>query len=171
MGEDLSALDSNRPMKPIPDRSSERGVTLLELILAALLISTVVASLLKLFSVSQRGGVTMRSEVRASALARNKLDELKNLARKSSLDGTFANITRSSKAQAFSVTQVAVVSGKAYTWRVSATFASQNLTQATDVTSNTVTSRLLHLEAWTGWSDQSQARALTIEAYVADQTR
>jgi hypothetical protein len=72
---------------------------------------------------------------------------------------------------AFSVTQVAIVSGKAYTWRVSATFASQNLTQATDVTSNTVTSRLLHLEAWTGWSDQSQARALTIEAYVADQTR
>jgi type II secretory pathway pseudopilin PulG len=158
-------------MHPIKGQASERGITLLELLLAALLISTVVASLLKLFSVSQRGGVTMRSEVRASALARTKLDDIKNLARRSSLEGTFIGVTRSAMVQAYSLTQVSVVSGKPYTWNVTTAFATQNLTQTTDVSSTTVTSRLLHLTAWTTWSDQSVPRSLTLEAYVADQTR
>lgn len=158
-------------MPPCHGQASEKGTTLLELIMAALLIATVIAALLKLFVVNQRGGVTMRSEVRASALARTKLDDLKSLARRSSLEGTFANVTRSALIQAYSLTQVAQVSGKAYTWRVSTAYAAQNLTHVSDVTSNTVTTRLLHFQAWTSWSDQSRPRSLTLEAYVADQTR
>jgi len=151
-------------------RPSERGVTLLELLMAALLISTVIASLLKLFSVSQRGGVTMRSEVRASALARTKLDDLKNLARRNSMDGTFSRLTLSALVSSYSVTQVALVSEKAFTWQVSTKFAAQNLTVVTDVTSNTVATRMVHFCSWVTWSDQSRPQNLTVHAFVADLT-
>lgn len=155
-------------MRPFRGRPSEQGVTLLELMMAALLIATVIASLLKLFAVGQRGGVTMRSEVRASALARTKLDDLKNLARRSSMDGTFSGITRCALAQAYAVTQVAMVSEKAFTWNVSSCFAAQDLTTVADVTSTTVVSHMIHLLSWVTWSDQGRPRNLTIEAYVAD---
>lgn len=148
--------------------NAERGVTFIELILAALMIGTVIASLLKVFGVVQKGGVSMRSEVRASALARSHLDDMKDLARQSSSNGTFALVTMTSLAQSYAVTQTTVVSEKAYTWKVSSRFASQSVSVVADVSSTTVVSKLVHFSSWVSWRDGASPRSLTLEAFVAE---
>lgn len=154
--------------KPQASSDQERGVTFIELILAAVMIGTVIVALLRVFGVVQKGGVSMRSEVRASALARSHLDDLKDLARQSSTNGTFALLTTTSLAQAYALTQTTIVSNKAYLWKVSSSFATQNVSYVADVSSTTVVSKLIHFSSWVSWQDGGAARGLTLEAFVAE---
>lgn len=151
-----------------PGTVQERGVTFIELILAALMIGTVIVALLRVFGVVQKGGVSMRNEVRASALARSHLDDLKDLARQSSSNGTFALLTTASLVQAYAVTRTTVVSNKSYLWKVSTRFAAQDVSHVADVSSTTVVSKLIHFSSWVAWQDGSAARGVTLDAFVAE---
>lgn len=157
-----------RHEKSIHGAIHEKGVTFIELIMAAVLIGTVIVALLRVMGVVQKGGVSMRNEVRAGALGRSKLDDLKDLARQASLNGTFALLTQTSLVQSYGVTQTTVVSGKSYVWKASSAFASQSVSVVADVGSNTVTTSLIHFVSWVEWKDGGTARDLTLEAFVAD---
>ena len=58
----------------------ERGVTFIELSFSALILGMLVVGLMRVFDVTGRGGVAMRGEIRATSLARGKLDDLKDTA-------------------------------------------------------------------------------------------
>ena len=151
-------------------KDSEKGVTFIELAFAALLLAMTVISLMKVFMLSNAGGVSMRAEVRATALAKSKLDDFKELSRRYGMAGVFDLVTQSAEVQAAAVTQTTVISGQAFIWKVNAVYALQNLTAVADVTYTAATS-LIHWRSWVGWRDKGQAQALTLEALVADQTQ
>ena len=153
---------------PKTENTSERGVTFIELAIASLLLAITVIGLMKVFMLSDSGGVSMRAEVRATALAKSKLDDIKELARRYSMAGVFDLVTQAAEVQADAVTQTVLISGQPFTWKVSAVYALQNLTHVADVTYTAATS-LIHLRSWVAWQDKGQAQAMTLEALVADQ--
>jgi prepilin-type N-terminal cleavage/methylation domain-containing protein len=150
---------------------SEAGFTLVELLIAALILATAVTITINVFGVNMNHASQSRNELKGSALAVSKLDEFKDYARRAGMAGAFSKITQSAVTANFNLTtNVARINDVNYTWRVEAFFSYQNGTVVADVTSNTVTSKLLRLLCSVDWKEGSDPRRLTLTTYVADVT-
>jgi Tfp pilus assembly protein PilV len=102
----------------------QRGVTLLELTIAAFIMTLVIVSSLKLFSVLTKGVISAKNHARAGNLVSSRLDELQNMAHEMSYSGGWNYVTCSPLAIEYSsVTQISRIDGMSFTWTVSPYYA------------------------------------------------
>jgi prepilin-type N-terminal cleavage/methylation domain-containing protein len=159
---------------------TQSGFTLIELLIAALILVTAVTVTIEVFGVNYKATSLSRNQLKAQTLATAKLDEFKDFARRYALSGavpqtttaTFQSITLSAYAAACALTtNVARINDLNYNWSVTAGFAYQSGSIVADVTSNTVTTKLLKLTSYVRYYEGSDPRELTLTGYVADTSR
>jgi type II secretory pathway pseudopilin PulG len=159
---------------------SETGFTLVELLIAALILATAVTVTIEVFGVNYRASSQSRNQLKAQTLATAKIDEFKDFARRYALSGdvpqsvtdTFQAITTSAYAVNCALTSnVVTINDLKYSWQVTSAFAYQNGSVVAQVTSVTVTTKLLMLNSYVRYYEGNDPRELTITGYVADTSR
>jgi prepilin-type N-terminal cleavage/methylation domain-containing protein len=150
---------------------SEAGFTLVELLIAALILATTITITINIFGVNMNHASQSRNQLKGSALAVAKLDEFKDYARRASMAGSFSKITLSAMAASYNLTSnVARINDLNYTWRVEAFYCYQSNTAVIDSTGTTVATKLLRLLSSVDWLEGSDPRRVTLTTYVADVT-
>jgi prepilin-type N-terminal cleavage/methylation domain-containing protein len=148
---------------------NQRGYSLVEIMVAAAVLSLTVTSLLKSFHTQLRAAVGGRMSLRAEALAWDKLDTIKTTARNYSMSGGFDRLTMSAAVSDFSLTHSTSVDGVNYTWAVSHSWSS--VTGTPDPQDVTWTSSIMRFSANVQWVDNLVPRNVTVTTYVSDITQ
>ena len=150
----------------------QKGVSLVEILVAMLVLSFGVAVLMKSMDAILIRQTKVRNDLRAATLLRGKLEGLKDHARRLSDAGSFKYLTLSPMVVASSVTQVAMVDKRAFTWSVSGTFVSMSaagVVAPLGTSFNAYAYRMVGLVTWgeAGFSKISTGTAQPIVRYVS----
>jgi prepilin-type N-terminal cleavage/methylation domain-containing protein len=151
--------------------TAQKGFTLIELMIAAVILATTVAITINVFGINMKQSSQARNQLKASELARAKLDDYKDYARRASINGGFTSITQSSFAIAYDLSNTTTVNDLKLTWRVERAYCYQNGLVVSDVTTNTVTSKMLRLLATVNWYEGWDPKKITMTTYVSDITQ
>jgi prepilin-type N-terminal cleavage/methylation domain-containing protein len=148
----------------------QKGVTLLEVVMAILVISLTVAAMIKALDQTLKGQAQARNRLRASTIAITKLDAMKDYVRQAALGGSFRSVTCCSPmAQDFALTHSAIVENKAFTWRVTGDYVDVTLVSGTvSIVARTYTTKALSLTAAVFWKEQVFFKALSQSVIVTD---
>ena len=147
----------------------QKGLTLIEVVMAILVISLTVAAMIKALDQTLKGQTQARNRLRASTIAISKLDALKDYSRQAALGGSFKYLTCSPLVVAYNQTQVAMVENKAFTWQVTGgwvdiTFVAGLVT----VLPRTYTTKAISYTAAVFWGEQVYPKALSQSVIVTD---
>lgn len=145
---------------------NQRGVSLLEILFGMVVLTFIVASMMKALDQSMKGQTRVRNDLRASTLAKSKLDSMKDYAHRVAAAGAFDEITYSPQTLAYAVTQTATIEGKPFVWSVTTSFTSLQAVSAPATV--TYTTKTVKLYAAITWSEGSYARFLTQTTLVSD---
>jgi prepilin-type N-terminal cleavage/methylation domain-containing protein len=154
------------------DSTAQKGFTLVELMIAALILATAVTITINVFGINMSQSSQARNQLKASGLARAKLDAYKDYARRTSLSGAFTNLTVTDFANSYNLTtNVARVNDLDMTWRVQPSYVYQNGSVVADATSLTVNNtKLVRLYSSVSYRESGEAKLVTLTTYVSDIT-
>ena len=148
--------------------TAQEGFTLVELLIAALILATAVTITINVFGINMSQSSQARNQLKASGLARAKLDAYKDYARRTSLSGAFSSLTVTDFANSYNLTtNVARVNDLDMTWRVQPFYSSQSGAVLSDVT---YTSKIVRLLASVSYRESGEAKLVTMTTYVSDIT-
>lgn len=147
---------------------NQKGISLLEILFGMVVLTFVVASMMKALDQSMKGQTRVRNDLRAATLAKSKLDSMKDYAHRVAASGAFNTMTSSPQTLAFAATQTALVEGKAFTWAVLTSYVSLQTVSAPAAVAATVTTKTVKLYAAITWSEGSIPRFLTQTTLVSD---
>jgi prepilin-type N-terminal cleavage/methylation domain-containing protein len=144
----------------------QKGVTLLEVLLAIIVISLTVTAMIKSLDQDLKGQARLRNDLRAATLVRSKLDTLKDYSRTVALSGYFSSVTLSPVVAAYAVSTPALVDNKAFTWIVKSSFVT--MTSPAAIYDVTWTTKAVRYIATVTWVEQRFAKYLTQTVVVSD---
>lgn len=159
-----------RIRRNIPGRDAEKGVTMIEQVMAALFIGFLILVWVNSMRVGTKGTIQSKNNLRAQNLGMSKLEDVKNTAIQASYGQTWASVTQSAVVVAYRTPQVAVIEGKAFTWQVNTDFVvmpnhASPTAQPQPVTYRT---RDLGIHASVHWLDVTGPKSLTMTGYATD---
>lgn len=153
----------------------EKGVSLIEQVMAALFIGFLILVWVNSIRVTTKGTIQSKNNLRAQNLAMSKLEDVKNTALQASFGRTWNNLTLSATVEAYRTPQVSIIESKRFTWVVDTYYmlvptpgpsispgavATPEITSA--ITGNVV------FQARVSWDDVTGPKRLTMTGYAAD---
>jgi hypothetical protein len=165
----MTAMDTLR------GKQSERGVTLIEQVMAALFIGFLILVWVNSIRVTTKGTIQSKNNLRAQNLGLSRLEDVKSLSKQASYASTFDVLTQTALVIAYRTPQASVIEGKTYTWQVQSDYALLPVTYTGDPYANTssavavswTTSNVL-LQARVAWQDITGFKVLTMTGYATD---
>lgn len=163
-------------MRTFKGRNSERGVTLVEQVMAALFIGFLILVWVNSVRVTTKGTVQSKNSLRAQNLALSKLEDVKALADKASYASTWSTLTQTALVKAYRTPTVVKIENRSFTWVVNTDFAYLPVTITgsptgavtyTAVVTATATANIL-LRARISWGDVTGPKVLTMTGYATD---
>jgi Tfp pilus assembly protein PilV len=153
----------------------QRGVTLVEQLIAAALIGMLILVWVNSIRVTTKGTVQSKNSLRAQNLGLSKLEDVKALSDKASYASTWSTLTQTALVKAYRTPVVSTYEKKNYTWQVQTDFAYLPVTYTGDpyaltytaVAVSWTTSNLL-LQARISWDDITGPKVLTMTGYATD---
>jgi Tfp pilus assembly protein PilE len=149
--------------------SSQKGVTLIELAIAALVMGLVVMSSLYVFRVLNKGLMMSKSSLRANTLMLSKLEDLRNDAMTAAYNSQWSSVTYTTLSSAYHVTTTTSIDGVPFTWAVYSKYVAVNGTVTAD--SLGTSTNMIALTGILQYKSVYGARTITRTAYVANYGR
>lgn len=159
-----------------PKAGGQKGVTMLELALASLIIGFTLLVALRTFRIVLKGQQVAKSSQRADNLLVSSLEDLKNAATRASYDGTWSSVTYSPLAISFTTATIVSVGGQQYTIQVIPEWVNIHSATLTPVTTPTIaqlpvsatSTYLLRFWGKVSWDDHyGSAKAISKTAYAS----
>jgi hypothetical protein len=155
-------------MRVLRGRESERGVSLVEQVMAAFFIGFLVLVWVNSIRATTKGTLMSKNNLRAQNLALSKLEDVKNAALQATYGRTWSSVTQSATVTAYQVTQVARIENKAFTWRVLTDFSVISSTADAMPVAVSYPSQSLWMRAEVTWMDITGPKSLTMTGYATD---
>ncbi len=145
---------------------NQRGISLLEILFGLVVLTFIVASMMKALDQSMKGQTRVRNDLRATTVAKGKLDAMKDYVHRSAAAGSFDELTYSPQALLYATTQTASVEGKPFSWNIYTRYVSLQYVSAPAAV--TYTTKTVGLFATVRWTESQWARQLTQTVLVSD---
>lgn len=157
-------------MKTRIGSEDEKGVTLIEQVMAALFIGFLILVWVNSIRVTTRGTIQSKNNLRAQNLALSKVEDVKNTIIKASYASTFSSVSNSALVTAYLTPQVSTIENKSFTWRVLTNYAvwSSTPTASALPTPVTYSTYNLWIRAEVFWQDVTGPKQVTMTGYATD---
>jgi hypothetical protein len=117
---------------------NQKGVTLLELAIASVIMGFTILVALQVLSILVKSTAVSKSTLRADNLLVSTLDNCKNVAAQASYDGTWSSLTSSAKITAYLSPTTLRLGGQAYTVQISPQWVTMTSSSGNPVAVGTV---------------------------------
>jgi hypothetical protein len=155
--------------------NDQRGVTLIEQVMAALFIGFLILVWVNSIRVTTKGTVQDKNNLHAQNLGMSKLEDVKTLANQSSYASTFSVLTQTALVKAYRTPQTSTIAGKDFAWQVQSDYAVLPVSYTGDpvaltytAVAVTYTTKNMLLQARVAWQDVTGAKVLTMTGYATD---
>jgi Tfp pilus assembly protein PilV len=149
--------------------SSETGVTLIELVIAAFVMGLVVMSSLYVFRVLNKGLMMSKNSMRANTLMLSKLEDMRNDAMTAAYNSQWSTVTYTALASAYHVTTTTSIDGVPFSWVIYSNYVAVDGTVTAD--SLGTSTNMIALIGILKYKSVYGARTLTRTSYVANYGR
>lgn len=146
----------------------QKGVTMLELAIAGLVMGLTLIVALRTFRVILKGVAVSQNQMRADNLLLSSLDDLKNAASKSAYDGTWASLTYTPLSLSYTTAAVMKINGRSYTLQINPEWVTMTAnTIGLYTAASPAYSNMVRFWGTVTWTDYFGSKSISKTAYAS----